>query len=346
MEIILKVDRKEITDFDVATVELRYDTIASTFSFEYRRDDKIENLRALNKISKYAECTVTYNGERMITGTILNNGLADSLVKTMSSISGYSTTGVLEDCQIPVSLYPLQTDGLSLIQIAQRLTKPFNIRVSVDPQANAAASRVIESTTAEIGDTIKGYLSKLASQRNLVLSHDSSGNLLITKFSAVNNNKFSFTGGPPATNYTLRFNGKGMHSEITVVKQADSDGGNAGQSTVKNPYVPIFRPAVYTQSSGNDNDTATAARSALQDELRAVTLDINVNSWVNWDGRLWRPGQLITVRNAEIGLPNLELFFIEGVVFTDDSENGKTAVLNCVLPQVYDSESRIRNIFA
>ncbi|NBR25516.1 MAG: hypothetical protein EBU08_17415, partial [Micrococcales bacterium] len=57
---------------------------------------------------------------------------------------------------------------------------------------------------------------------------------------------------------------QGIHSAITLMKQADSDGGNAGEVTVYNPYSPIvFRPTVATQGSGDDNDTTTAARAEL-----------------------------------------------------------------------------------
>ncbi len=346
---ILKIAGKEITDFNSVDVNIKYDSVASTFSFQYRYDTSDQQLAILNNPASYAECTIEYQNpttrerELLITGTVLNHGYDDTPAAGLNGISGYSKTGVLEDCNIPVSLYPLQSDGKSLVQIIEKLIKPFGISLIVDSAVASRANAIYDVSTAEPSDTIKGYLAKIANQRNILLSHDEKGNLLLTKSFPNGTPKYNFERQIPITASTLTFDGQRMHSEITVIKQASSEGGNAGQSTVKNPYVKVFRPSVKIQDSGSDNDTDFAAKSALADELRAISLILNVDTWVDNDGKLWKPNTVFTYKNEEVGINKVTKFFIESVQFTGN-ESQQTAVLSCVVPEVHNTVAP-ENIF-
>jgi prophage tail gpP-like protein len=347
---ILKIGTQQITDFNEVNVELKYDSVASTFSFQYRYDGTDPLLKLLNTPASYADCTIEYvnpeTGEKelLITGTVLNHGFDDTPAAGLNGISGYSKTGVLEDCNIPVSLYPLQSDGKSLKQIIEKLIKPFGISLVISDDVSARANSAIEVSTAEPSDTIKGYLAKIANQKNILLSHDSAGNLLLTKSRPNATPKYNFGRQIPITSASLTFDGQQMHSEITVIKQASSDGGNAGQATVKNPYVKKFRPSVKIQTSGDDNSTTFAAKSALANELRAISLNINVDTWTDNNGLLWRPNTVITIENSELMLNNPTRFFIESVQFMGN-ESQQIATLKCVVPEVHNSETP-KNIFA
>jgi len=126
-----------------------------------------------------------------------------------------------------------------------------------------------------------------------------------------------------------------MHSEITAMKQAASDGGNAGEATVLNPYVfTVFRPKVITQSSGNDNDSLEAAKSALASELKNLKLTIVTEDW-EVNGKVVKPNNIITVKNKNVFLFKKSDWFIEMVNFKGDSKK-LTATLTTVQPSVYD----------
>jgi prophage tail gpP-like protein len=126
-----------------------------------------------------------------------------------------------------------------------------------------------------------------------------------------------------------------MHSDITVIKQADSDGGNAGEATIKNPYVPfVFRPKVVTQNSGDDNDTEQAAKNILAAELKNLTLTIVTDRW-ELDGKMLKPNNIISVLNPEVYIYKKTNWFIEQIDYTGDQEK-TVATLKCVLPEVYN----------
>lgn len=318
--------------------------MASTFSFSYYFDPDNAEHKELSCIGHYHECTVEHNEETLVTGQILSINMNSSPVREMVSIGGYALPGVLEDSDIPPDM-PLQTEGLSLKEIAQQLCTRFNLKMEVADSVAAAMNGVFETSTAKDGQNIKSYLTQLAAQKDIVISHTTAGALLFTK---AETNKtplldFDFSAGTtPGTTMNLNFNGQAMHSHITVRKQADADGGNEGESTVRNPYVypkAVYRPRVITQSSGTDVDTDKAARQALAAELKNIKLTIATDRW-EVDGKIIKPNNTVTVINPEIYLYNKTTWFIEQIEFKGD-EKETTAVLTCVLPEVYNGKTPV-----
>ncbi|MBE9490874.1 MAG: hypothetical protein IMY67_11310 [Bacteroidetes bacterium] len=342
-------DHFNVEFFNKFRITLRYDAVASTFSFEHYFDPKNKEHRILWQPGHFHIVKLEHKGELLLTGYILSQTFAKSKIKKLSSISGYSLPGVLEDCQIPTSLYPLQSDGLTLGQITSKLLAHFStsrnpIKLEVDPSVSGKVNSVFDKTTASETDTIKSYLTKMAAQKDIVLSHTPEGNLLYTKAKADIAPIFHFTPGQiGVTDMSLTFDGQAMHSSITLLKQASTEGGNAGQSFVSNPYVPfVRRPAVKKQSSGGDNDTGDAASNALSAELKGIVLTIELNDWF-LDGKIVKPNNTILVTDPELYIFEPTLFFIESVDLVGD-EKENTASLKCVLPEVY-TENRPKNIF-
>lgn len=339
-----RVKIRDIEFFNNFNLNLRYDSLSSTFNFGFYFDSLNPDHRELACVSHFHEAIVEHNGKRLMTGYILSQVFEDQSQKSLSQFAGYSLTGVLEDSNIPPSLYPLQSDGLSLREIANKLIQPFKLKMIVDSSAAAKMDKVFQKTTAEATQTIKDYLNDLTSIRDIVMSHDAMGNLLFTT-AKTKQSPILIIGpeGIPGVTMSLSFSGQPLHSEITVIKQADSKGGNAGQATIINPYVPIvYRPKVIIQNSGDDNDTSSAARMALSEELRNIVLTINIDRW-DIDGEFVLPNNIIRVKN-----PNLFLFkevdwFIESINYTGDNVT-QTAVLTCVLPEVHNKSTPV-NIF-
>lgn len=344
------VDVKYFSDF---TVNLRYDSIASTFGIQFYFDPKNQQHAEMACVSHFHECILQHNGETLITGYILSQSFTLNSKKQLVSIGGYSKPGVLEDCEIPTSLYPLQTDGLTLREIALKLIAPFGIGLVVDGIAQKDSAEVftldekldakIEKTNAKESQNIKSYLTSLAVQRNVILSHDEKGNLVFTEAKTMKTPIFHVEKGVIATEIKMTFNGQGIHSQITAIKQADVDGGDAGEHTVYNPYCPIvFRPKVIVQSSGDINTIEEFANNALAAELKNISFIITVDRW-EVDNKLIRPNNIITVYCPEVYLYKKTKLFIQEVAFKGDAKS-ETAVLTCVLPSVYD-RSAPQNVF-
>lgn len=340
---ILKAGNKEITGFNQVSISLKLASLASTFSFVFLFDPQNTEHKKIFKPGAYTPVTIEHNGQLLITGIILSNALNSGPDKQLASIGGYSLPGVLEDCNIPVALYPLQNDGLSLKQITQRLIKKFGLSLEISDNVLKAANNAFETTTADEKQTIKSYIATLASQKNIILSHTPKGSLLFTRITTKTHIIFTYTPGVGVfTELSISFNGQAMHNTITVQQQADEEGGNEGISTIVNPYVQVYRPRVISQTSGDDNTTNAAARNALGEEISNIALNINTDRW-DINGIVWQPGQLINVQDDELYLYTPTTFILTEVNLTGD-EISQTATLVAVLPEVYNNDP-VKNIF-
>ena len=341
---------RKVDFFNEVQVVLRFDSVASTFAFNYYFNPKNPDHKEMACVSHFHDVTVKFGDETLITGVLLQQRFSQSSTKQLASFGGYSRTGVLEDCTIPPSAYPLQSNGLSLAQIAQKVISTFNPKINlvVDSAVSGRANEVLAVSTSMEQQRIKQYLTELATQKNIILTHDELGNLVLTEAKKNQKPILSFDlskPNPAGVEFDFDFNGQGMHSHITLMKQASIDGGNAGQNTIRNPYVvgSVTRPIVQNQSSGTDNDTGLAARQALSNELRNVKLNIKLDRWTV-DGKIIRPGSTIEVIGNELFFFKKTTWFIEQVTFTGN-ERETTASINCVLPEVYTNEI-LESIFA
>lgn len=333
-----RIRNRTVKYFSRFALDIRYDSVASVFSFDFFFDPDSQEHVDLACLGHYHLATLEHNDELLLTGFILSATFESTSGRNPVKCSGYSLPGVLEDCNIPPSLYPLQSDGLTLKEITDKLLRPFKIRRRVDPAVAARMNTPYKTTTARESQTIKAYLSELASQKQIIMSHTPAGELLFTEANTDKPPILHFTGGIPSIAMNLTFNGQPMHSHITVLKQADIDGGNSGEATVKNPYVPyVYRPKVIVQSSGTDIDTIRVAKAALAEELKHIKLVIKTDRW-EIDGSIIKPNNTILVENKEVYSFNPVKWFIESVRL-EGNKDKTVATLTCVLPEVYNGRT-------
>lgn len=362
MELIIndRIRNRAVDRFNSFKVSLKYNSVASTFSFDFYYDPDVLELKEMACIGHMHICQLRHNKELFLTGMILSEGFNHSPVKQLTAIGGYALPGQLEDCSIPTNgaidaaiaagnlklkpgdiipyAYPLQSDGLSLRQIAEKLIAPFKLTMTIDPAVKDLMEQPFEETTADAKDSIKKYLTELALQKNINVTHNEKGHLYFTRVRTDMKPILNFNipkGGLPGVQVSLKFDGQKMHSQITVVKQGDDEDDIAGEYTVTNPFVPfIFRPKTIEQTSGTNVDTALAARNARADELRALTLTLTIDRW-DVNGKLIKPNNLISIIDPENYIFKKTNFFIESIDYSGN-EKEMTAILHCVLPCVYD----------
>jgi len=343
---IIKVKNKKYDFWDEFRVSLVYDSVGSVFSFVGLFDPDFADHKELFRPLSYPSISIEHNEQTLLTGTILTHRFNVSAIPNNTSLQGYSTPGVLQDSQIPVSLYPLQSDKRTLTEIADRLVKKFGVSLEVDDIVSSEMNKKFDVSIANEGDTVAGYLNSLASQRNIVLSHTKDGALLFTRAKTTGTPKARFEEGAPGVSISLNTSGQKMTQEITVQRQESIKGKNAGESTLTNPFIPVFRSRVKSQSSGDDNETESAAKSVLAAQLKNIKLTIKTDRW-EWlsdqNSEVMTPNNIITVISPNNFIYNETRFFVEAVELTGDRKK-ETAVLTCVLPEVYSRETP-QNIF-
>ena len=346
LEIDDRNERKKIEFFNNVDLTLKYDAVGSVFSFSFYFNPDNPTHVFLAGVGRYQLVRIYENNELLLTGFILNYTFSSKSIKELVNISGYSVPGVLEDSQIPLNAYPLQSDGLTLRQIATKLLRPFKIIFEVDNSVANLMDKPFETTTAGATDTVKDYICSLATQLDIVVSHNEKGHLLFTKANTNSVPIISFTDTIPSYSASFSVNGQGMHSPITVLKQQEDD-ENAGQYVLRNIYVPdfttAFRPKVVIQSSGDDTTTEKVAKAILANELKSIQLKVNLSTWII-NSKIIKPNQTIEIQNKNLFIFEKTKMFIESVSFKGD-EKGNTCELTCVLPECYNGKVPDRNIF-
>lgn len=342
LDIYDRIRNRRLQFFNGFNLTLGYDRLAGTFKFDYYFDPDNPEHKELSCIGHYHQATVRYNDQVLLTGTILSINMPSGPVKQLVPISGYSLPGVFEDCNIPPDMN-LQSDSLSLRNIAQQLCKRFGLTMQVDAAVSKDMDTVFDTTKAGDTQTIKGFLTELAVQKNIVLSHTPQGAVLFTRANTTQAPVLSINtanGSLPGTSINLSFNGQAMHSHITVMKQADVEAGNMEPVTIRNPYVypaAVYRPKVIVQSSGTDVDSNLVAKQALAAELKNLQLTVTTDRWLV-NNRLLTPNSIIEVTSPENYLYNTTRWFVEEVSYTGTAEK-TTATLKCVLPEVYNGQT-------
>lgn len=362
-DISLKINdrfrNRKVRFFNRFNFDMAYDAVGSAFSFDFYYDPENREHKEMTCLTHYHECQVFFGNQLIMTGVITNNKFNHAVAKELTGFSGYSKPGILQDCSIPPEIYPLQSDGVSIENIARKCISPwvtgkgksYKLSMVVDPAVSGKMSKTIAKSNAGETDKIKDYLHGLCSQKDIIMSHNEKGELLFTSANTDQSAVFEFDGRKnmmPGTKISLDYDGTGMHSHIYVKKSASKDGGNAGDDFIRNPFVPfIYRPIVISQSSGDDNDTGSAARRALGKELESgLTLTITTDRWRTNDGKMILPGQMVSVYDPEIYIWERTNWFIKSIKYKGD-EKETTATLTCVLPESYNTKeviSPFRNI--
>lgn len=349
--------KKIVRFFASSKINLKYDSIASTFSVSIYFDPSNQEHAEIAGVSHYHEVIVNYlhsnnTTQKLITGYILSQMFVKSSKPELTSIGGYSKTGVLEDCDIPTDI-PLESVGLTFRNIVEKIIKKFGGSKGIKfivKQSKGRADVTFKDTSSRVDEelpkvtgpeskNIKSYLTELATQKNLVLSHTNTGDLLITTANTDSEPLFEVDADKDNSfgieSITMNYNGQALHSEITVVRQADDEGGNAAIYTIKNPLCPIvFRPKVESLKVGNDITISEAAQNELCKELKAINFTI-VMSKVAFNNQFITPNNVIVLKSRANYLYKRTKLFIESVDYEAESDNEKIT-LTCVLPWVYN----------
>lgn len=368
---------RTVTEFTNFNYNPKFNAFASSFSFDFYFDPTNQEHAEIVCVSHMHEVDILYNGRLECRGYILSQKFTNPGKPELVTVSGYSKPGVFLDCDIPFNLYPLETDGLSLRQIINKIIPPFHIGLvigkgveSIDKKFVAEekdnegkAGENVGKTASESSQNVASYFSTLAQQRNIPISHTNDGRLWIT----TPNTKgapifdFDFTSDDPNNDAkripglktSMEFNGQGLHTEIVVVQQADDEEeSNASQSEpLCNPLIPIkqsvlYRPKVVTVSSGNEFTVSEVAKYELGKEIRDnIILKIEMAK-IDINGYMIRPNNTITIIDPSCFLYTKSTWFIQSIDDLSITPKSETCTLNCVLPFGYDFDyDSLKNVF-
>lgn len=345
----IKINGKYWNYFNDFTLSDQLDTCAATFAFTFKYDpnnpdhDEISLPLGFQKLEVFDDA-----GNLFFTGTILNHKFNSEAAPELVMVSGGSLGIVLEDCTIPYAAYPLESIGRTLKDITLRLLRYFNLQLVVDKSVTNECNQKFAKSVAKPKGTVKEYLSKLAAQKNVVLSHGINGEIIYFR-PDLNAPSIGLYTKENTLSMPFDINGQGMHSDITIIRQAskatgniaDADakqGGAGAHDSVKNNLVKGFRPVVDLLSSGSGKDTGRGAKNTMAAELKNIKLSFALNRWDNI-----KPGDVLEIQNDEVRLPNPTRFIVEATSMGQRATEQSMSV-TCVLPETFTG-GQPKNIF-
>lgn len=306
-------------------------TISFSAPFESERPDFRQTFQPVS--FKGLEAFV--GGDPLFTGTLVPVDPTLDPERKAVMVSGYSLPGVLSDCTPSANAFPIEFNRQELNAIATALAEPFGLGVEFEGEPGP----VFETVAAEATQKALDFLTKLAQQRNFVISDTPRGKLKFWQTVTPGNPVAVLQQGEsPLVSVTPTFNPQEYYSSITGIDPF-LVGQNGGQFTIKNPFLTnVVRPFTFKAPDTEDSNLQEAVKAKMGRMFgNVVSYTASVDTWRDSNGALWGPNTtlILTAPGAMIYKP---FEFVIRSVQLEKTATSKSAVLELVLPGAFSGE--------
>lgn len=342
----MKVIVNNTTYLNFSSIDLSrsLDSVASTFSLSaYFDTENKEQIRALLPL-EYQEVVIKDNEDKiLLTGEFLNTGKDDLSESSLVAKDGYSKCGVLMDVNVPININSLQSNGLTLKEITEKLIQPYGLKLIINENSLKKANEKIGRTYTYMNEELDRYICNLALTKNIVVSHNENGDLVFLSIDKDVKSKYSLT-TENTIGMNLRVDGQNMHSEISATRQlARRNRKNptpaVNSFVIKNPLIKKHRPKNNRTNMNQNTDLSYMAKSFYMEELENISVDI---SFANYFSDL-NVGDFVEVTNPHIFIFKPARMLVK-TVNVNVTESGSSMSITCVIPETYTGETP-KNIF-
>jgi prophage tail gpP-like protein len=327
---------KKFTGFTGYELNLSYDSF-DTFSFSAPYDPNIAELREAILPFAFKPCDVYYQDALVFKGTLLTPDPELVAEAKEITLQGYPLCGVLNDCMVPPTKYPLQCMGINMKGIADAACEAYSIPVIFEGKVGANFTEVsIEPT-----DKILDFLVRLSQQRDLLFTNNEKGELIF--FNAKQDAAFvSFQEGKlPLISIKPKFSAQQFYSHITGYNKTDAEYPSVS-FTFENKYL-INKGILRHQSiTIDDAETSSDVESAVKSYAGrmfadCVSFELECEGHTNAKNELFQKGMTVCV-NAPGAMLIRDTNFIARNIKLSRTTSGKTSTLSLVLPGSYTGE--------
>ena len=305
------------------------DTVANAIDFTIPWTPGLDNeLDNRVKPKSYTPLNVSIGSDLVLTGRLYT---PDSKVGngTTLNLSGFTKTIDIVDSTVTP---PLEENNITLEAQVKKLVEPLGFTVKVLTKTGGAFDRV----TAQKGEKIFVFLSRLSRQRGVLLSNDVPGNVTIISS--------NISGSPIATleqgisqgvtGWGNKVDGRAMFNTYRAVAEGPLDTFE-GVSIDKAVPISRFKEVIADESTGGN--VAGAARWARNKTIAdALSFSLTSEGFRNLNGDLWTENEQVTIISPAMFLKDGFNFLINRVEYVLGS-NGRSSVKSFVPPTMYSN---------
>jgi len=323
----LVVGSDEFKFWSSFTLTRNIDTF-DTFSFDAPFGENA-GIRDIIKPLQFKSGQIFIDDKLVSTITIVNALPTLGSEANSISVDGYAKPGVLNDCSVRHSDYPLEFDGQTLAQIATTLSGFYGIGAVFTESSGAP----FEKAKLEAGQDPFDFLIKLARDRSFLISSTALGKILFRKAAKNPRSTTLKQGHTPLLSVTPNINPQVYRSEITGLSP-----GNSEAVTVNNTNLDVLRPLVYKlkqEQSGADLQNAVKWKMGMM-FANAISYSIVVQGLRDERGDIWETNKYINLTAPGAYIDNETKFLIKSLVL--NKSDSETTTMNLVLPESYSGE--------
>jgi len=325
--VFLRVNGHEWGGWTSVRISAGIERIARDFSVEITRSwpgDNDQSSRQ-SRIKNGDLVEVFIGTDQVLTGYVEATPVRYDASSISTGISGRSKTADLIDC----SATPSQYSGLSLVQVAAALAKPFGITVTDGGVTGGA----LQGIQADQGESVMDVLNKGMGLQQALAYDDATGNLVIGDIG----NRRAHTALVLGENILTCDTEKSIRDRFSTYQVSGQRAGNNddfGEATTTairaktiDGGLTRYRPMIIRQT-GNATTSTCTDRAEFEMRQRAARTDevtYTVQGWHQGDGSLWQPNLTVIVYDPVLGFDNREMVIAE-VTYQQDGNGTVTEI--------------------
>lgn len=334
-------DGRTFRNWKSVMVQREYGAVSSEFSFSSVEPGDPRHGFSGMRFKPFDPVVVKLAGITVITGSVTTRTTSMDAQGHEIAIQGRSRVCDLADASVPVR--PGTFNKMSYEQIARGLLSPFGIGLNVR-NPPPIFSKPFLSCVPQYGETISEMLNRLASMRGAFHVDDPDGNLVVGQGDPKAAPVALLKEGRNIKSISCRLDNQNAWNALSAAAQnvgTDDERPPRGYSaTSRDASVPANRSKILLAPHTGYADEA----AAYVDHERAVATwnvvqcSIVVQGWLRPDGKLWDVCDNISVISPSAFLSDdVQTLGVQSVNYSQDSDNGTTTTLNCVLPNALTS---------
>lgn len=331
-DVTLLINGKEFRFFSSIEFFSRFDSFDSCVVTAPFEPDNLEFRKTFIPFS-YANIDLFIGGDLIFSGTQMGLTPVVSPNSKVVILEAYARCAVTNDSSLPVSSYPIELRGLKLDRIASELCRPFPFNV----KSNVDVGATFQSASIKQPDKIYAFLTELGKQRDLIISNDAQGDLLITR--AVDGDSVAQLkdNQSPVTLVTPQHDNQNYFSDYTAIIPIMLDGLPVATYTAKNKRLQnVLRVENYEANDAFNGEEEQIAKSRRARGLaNSIAYTVDLATIRDPSGALYKPNTYVNLLAPTAMVYRDTKLFIRSVTINMDG-NSKTCQLDLVLPESFN----------